>query len=100
MSKSTGECIENTLVVLVAELLSHQIDFINWAFNTHPDEVIGTGGIDNFKDGRETYDNVQAILRYSKDGMIGNFGATCSNAKEGYLFKIKGYERNGEFING
>ena len=75
---------------LVAELLSHQIDFINWAFNTHPDEVIGTGGIDNFKDGRETYDNVQAILRYSKDGMIGNFGATCSNAKEGYLFKIKG----------
>jgi len=75
---------------LVAELLSHQIDFINWAFNTHPDEIMGTGGIDNFKDGRETYDNVQAILRYNKDGMIGNFGATCSNAKEGYLFKIKG----------
>jgi len=75
---------------LVAELLSHQIDFINWAFNTHPDEILGTGGIDNFKDGRETYDNVQAILRYSKEGMIGNFGATCSNAREGYLFKIKG----------
>jgi predicted dehydrogenase len=75
---------------LVAELLSHQIDFINWAFNTHPDEIMGTGGIDNFKDGRETYDNVQAILRYNKEGMIGNFGATCSNAREGYLFKIKG----------
>ena len=75
---------------LVAELLSHQIDFINWAFNTHPDEILGAGGIDNFKDGRETYDNVQAILRYTKEGMIGNFGATCSNAKEGYLFKIKG----------
>ncbi len=26
---------------LVAELLSHQIDFINWAFDTHPDEVLG-----------------------------------------------------------
>lgn len=75
---------------LVAELLSHQIDFINWAFDTHPDEVMGTGGIDFYKDGRETYDNVQVILRYKEKGMIANFGATCGNAKEGYIFKIKG----------
>lgn len=75
---------------LPAELLSHQVDFINWAFNTHPDEIIGAGGIDYYKDGRETFDNVQAILRYSEEGMIGNFGATCSNAKDDYLFKIKG----------
>lgn len=75
---------------LMAELLSHQIDFINWAFNTHPDELFATGGIDFYKDGRETYDNVQATLRYNKAGMIGNFGATCGNAHDGYLFKIKG----------
>ncbi|MES2652881.1 MAG: Gfo/Idh/MocA family oxidoreductase [Bacteroidota bacterium] len=75
---------------LAAELLSHQIDFINWAFETQPDEIIGTGGIDVFKDGRETYDNVQALLRYKTAGMIGNFGATCGNAHDGYLFKIKG----------
>lgn len=75
---------------LPAELLSHQIDFINWAFETQPDEIIGAGGIDVFKDGRETYDNVQAILRYKEAGMIGNFGATCGNAHDGYLFKIKG----------
>ena len=75
---------------LPAELLSHQVDFINWAFNTHPDEILGTGGIDYYKDGRETFDNVQAILRYNKDGMIGNFGATCGNEKDGYLFKLKG----------
>lgn len=75
---------------LPAELLSHQVDFINWAFNTHPDEIIGTGGIDFYKDGRETFDNVQTILRYNKEGMIGNFGATCSNAKDGYLFELKG----------
>jgi len=75
---------------LAAELLSHQIDFINWAFETHPDEIIGTGGIDVFKDGRETYDNIQATLRYKNAGMIGNFGATCGNAHDGYLFKIKG----------
>jgi predicted dehydrogenase len=75
---------------LAAELLSHQIDFINWAFETQPDEIIGTGGIDVFKDGRETYDNIQATLRYKNAGMIGNFGATCGNAHDGYLFKIKG----------
>lgn len=75
---------------LPAELLSHQIDFINWAFETQPDEIIGTGGIDVYKDGRETYDNVQAVLRYKNAGMIGNFGATCGNAHDGYLFKIKG----------
>ncbi|WP_207421523.1 Gfo/Idh/MocA family protein [Desertivirga brevis] len=75
---------------LVAELLSHQIDFINWAFDTHPDEVLGTGGIDFYKDGRETFDNVQVTLRYNKQNMIGNFGATCGNAYDGYLFRLKG----------
>jgi len=77
---------------LAAELLSHQIDFINWVFDTHPDEIYATGGIDFFKDGRETFDNLQAVLRYNKEGMIGNFGATCANQKDGYLFKIKGSE--------
>jgi predicted dehydrogenase len=75
---------------LAAELLAHQIDFINWAFNTHPDEIFATGGIDYYKDGRETYDNLQVLTRYSKEGMIGNFGATCANARDGYLFKLKG----------
>jgi predicted dehydrogenase len=75
---------------LPAELLSHQIDFVNWAFDTHVDEVYASGGIDFYKDGRETYDNVQAVLRYNKDGMIGNFGATCANSHDGYLFKFKG----------
>src|SRR5690606_37664190 len=75
---------------LAAELLSHQIDFINWAFDTHPDEVYGTGGIDIYPDGRETFDNIQVMFRYKKEGMIGNFGATCGNARDGYLFKIKG----------
>ncbi|KQR71423.1 Gfo/Idh/MocA family protein [Pedobacter sp. Leaf176] len=75
---------------LAAELLSHQIDFINWAFETQPDEITGVGGIDVFKDGRETCDNIQSMLRYERAGMIGNFGATCGNAHDGYLFKIKG----------
>ena len=83
---------------LPAELLSHQIDFINWAFETHPDTIIGTGGIDNYHDGRETYDNVQLLLRYDKEEMIGNFGATCSNAREGYSFSIKGSQGTVELL--
>lgn len=77
---------------LVAELLSHQMDFVNWAFDTVPDRIYGTGGIDYFQDGRETFDNVQVTLRYDKIGMVGNFGATCGNQYEGYAFKIKGTE--------
>lgn len=75
---------------LVAELLSHQIDFINWVFDTHPQDFYATGGIDIHKDGRETYDNVQVMMRYPDKGITGNFGATCGNARDGYLFKIKG----------
>lgn len=75
---------------LTAEILAHQIEFINWAFGTHPSELFSTGGIDFYNDGRETYDNVQVMLRYDKDHMIGNFGATCANSREGFIFKIKG----------
>ncbi|MGS2738571.1 Gfo/Idh/MocA family protein [Sinomicrobium sp. M5D2P17] len=75
---------------LPAELLSHQMDFTHWAFDCLPTTIYGTGGIDRFKDGRETYDNVQVNIRYEKEGMIGNFGATCSNQHDGYSFRIKG----------
>ncbi|GAB3224390.1 Gfo/Idh/MocA family oxidoreductase [Algoriphagus aestuariicola] len=75
---------------LVAELLSHQMDFIHWAFETNPSTLFSTGGIDFYQDGRETFDNVQLTVRYEDQGMVGNFGATCANQHEGYSFKIKG----------
>lgn len=74
---------------LVAELLSHQMDFINWALDSQPHQLTAFGGIDLYPDGRETYDNIQLTLRY-KEGIIGNFGTTLGNARDGYLFKIKG----------
>jgi len=75
---------------LTAEILSHQMQFINWVLDTHPDEVFSTGGIDFYKDGRETYDNVQVMLRYNQKGIVGNFGSTLANEREGFIFKIKG----------
>ena len=49
---------------LLAELASHQIDVANWAFDAEPISVVATGGIDYWKDGRETCDNVEAIYEY------------------------------------
>ena len=83
---------------LTAEILSHQMQYINWALNTHPTEVFSTGGIDFYKDGRETYDNVQVMLRYDEPGIVGNFGSTISNEREGFIFKIKGSKGTVELL--
>ena len=49
---------------LLAELASHQTDIANWAIGSEPVSVFATGGIDYWKDGRETCDNVEAIYEY------------------------------------
>lgn len=74
---------------LTAELHSHQIDFVNWVFDSAPRYAIGFGGIDYWKDGRETFDNVNTILEYP-NGLKANLIALTNNAHEGYVFKFKG----------
>lgn len=49
---------------LVAELASHQIDVADWMFGSHPEFVVGVGGLDVYKDGRDVYDNCQLIFKY------------------------------------
>jgi predicted dehydrogenase len=49
-----------------AELASHQIDVADWLFGATPESVVGVGGIDTFKDGRDTFDNIQLIYSYPK----------------------------------
>jgi predicted dehydrogenase len=51
---------------LVGELGSHQIDVASWMFNAQPQYVIGVGGQEFVRDGRDIYDNVQLIYRYPK----------------------------------
>ena len=74
---------------LLAELAAHQIDFVNWVTGQHPLKVVGTGGIDYWKDGRETYDNVHAIFDYPQ-GIKASFACTTANAYEGYQIKVLG----------
>ncbi len=51
---------------LTAELGSHAMDVADWVFGSHPEFVTGIGGIDYWKDGRDTYDNVQLLFKYPK----------------------------------
>lgn len=74
---------------LTAELCSHQIDFVNWVLDEIPKQVMGVGGVDYWKDGRETYDNVHLTYAYPS-GVKAKFSCLTSNAKDGYQIKILG----------
>ncbi|MBV6645588.1 MAG: Gfo/Idh/MocA family oxidoreductase [Cyclobacteriaceae bacterium] len=74
---------------LSAELCSHQIDFSNWIVGAPPVKVMGSGGIDFWKDGRETYDNVHIITEYS-NGTRATYTSLTTNSKDNYQIKVLG----------
>jgi len=74
---------------LLAELCSHQLDFSNWLLDAVPTQVMGDGGIDYWKDGRETFDNVHMIYSYP-NGVRAKFTCLTSNSKDDYLVKVFG----------
>ncbi len=76
---------------LTAELCSHQLDFVNWMTQAMPESAIGTGGIDYWKDGRETFDNVHLIYTYP-NGVRAKFTCLTSNAMDDYKIKVHGDE--------
>ncbi|MBW3597349.1 MAG: Gfo/Idh/MocA family oxidoreductase [Planctomycetes bacterium] len=49
---------------LMTELASHQMDIVNWLLGTPPKCVIGAGGIDYWRDGREVFDNIWCTYEY------------------------------------
>lgn len=49
---------------LMSELASHQMDVANRLLGGPPKRVIGSGGIDHWRDGREVFDNVYCIYEY------------------------------------
>ncbi len=74
---------------LLAELCSHQIDFVNWVLESTPNQVMGVGGIDYWKDGRETFDNIHVIYSYP-DGIEAKFTCLTTNSKGDYQIKVQG----------
>ncbi len=77
---------------LMAELTSHQINIVNWMVGATPVKVMGAGGIDYWKDGRETYDNIHVLFEYP-DGLKVNCTSLTTNAQMG--FQMKFYGKNG-----
>lgn len=69
---------------LTAELGSHQIDVADWMFGVHPEWVIGVGGLDTYKDGRDIYDNIQLIYYYPGGRKL-VYSAISTNAHLPYL---------------
>ncbi|MEZ4774641.1 MAG: Gfo/Idh/MocA family oxidoreductase [Bacteroidia bacterium] len=76
---------------LMAELSSHQINVVNWMLDASPVRIMGMGGIDYWKDGRETFDNTHAIFEYP-DGVKASF--TCLTTNEEMGFQMKFYGKN------
>lgn len=74
---------------LVAELGSHHISFANEVFGDLPESVVGSGGIDFWKDGRETHDNVQVTYRYPQ-GQTLFFTAITTNQMDGDQLRVYG----------
>ena len=73
----------------LTELCAHQIDAINYITGSHPEKVIGMGGINYWKDGRDTYDNIRVIYEYP-GGVKSSVTSVLSNAYNGYNIRILG----------
>ena len=74
---------------LLAELGSHHIHFANQVFGSIPESVVGSGGIDYWKDGREVPDNVQGVYRYP-GGQTLLFSALTTNRLDGSQIRVLG----------
>lgn len=82
---------------LMTELCSHQVDVLNWFNGRPPLSVTAVGGIDRWKDGRETYDNIRAIYEYP-NGVKASVSSILSNAYNGYAIRILGTEGTIEIL--
>lgn len=76
---------------LMCELGSHMIEICNLILGATPSSVTGMGGIDYWKDGRETFDNVMVVYNYPA-GEKASFSSTTTNAHDGEHIMIMGTE--------
>jgi len=74
---------------LIGELGVHQLDIANWFLNALPTHAVGLGSLTYYKDGREVFDNVQALLRYP-NGMHFSYEATIGNSFDGEMDLFSG----------
>lgn len=78
-------------VGLMTELASHQLEVCNWATKLIPQSVMGMGDIVYWKDGREVFDSVNLVYRYSNNVKI-TYESLISNKFNGMEDEILGKE--------
>lgn len=71
----------------LSELCAHQIDMVNYILNSHPLSAVGSGSINYWKDGRETYDNIRVIYDYP-GGITSTCTSILSNGYNGYNIRV------------
>lgn len=74
---------------LMTELASHQLEVCTWVADKMPSEITGMGDIVYWKDGREVYDSVNVIYRYSNGCKI-SYESLISNKYNGMEDQILG----------
>lgn len=84
---------------LMTELACHQLEVCNWAMGRIPETIMGMGDIIFWKDGREVYDNVNVIYRYS-NGVKINYESLISNKYNGMEDQILGHKGTVDMTKG
>jgi predicted dehydrogenase len=74
---------------LMAELGSHQVSVCNWFFDSAPEAVHASGGIHQYKDGREVNDHVYTTFDYPQ-GRTVTFSSIQSNKFDHYYEQFVG----------
>lgn len=74
---------------LAAELSSHQIDVVNRMLGSRPERISGYGSINRYKDGRETYDNINLTVAYPNK-VAGIVSSHLSNQHQNFVIKLIG----------
>ena len=83
----------------MTELACHQLEVCNWAIQKMPVTIMGTGDISFWKDGREVYDSVNVIYKYS-NGVKLNYESLIANKFNGMEDQILGHKGTMEMAKG
>ena len=74
---------------LMTELASHQMQVANYILGAYPTEIMGSGSINHWKDGREVYDNVNLVYSYPNGTQV-IYDSMTSNKHYGLEEQIMG----------
>ena len=74
---------------LMGELGSHHMDYLCSVLGEYPSVAMGMGGVNYWRDGRETYDNIMTMFNF-KSGIKASFTALTANSYNGFDISFKG----------